>query len=178
MHPILMHPILKTFFIAACAIVVTGSVSLMAQTKVGVINIQRAMLETAQIKKAQAEMEAKFKPRQDDLENAQRELQNIQRQLEGGQNLTPAQTGDLQSRGQLLQRRVQRLQEDLQADVSRDRDAILEQVGERMQTIVNKIAEDKDLDVLIDISNAVFFKPALELTDEAIAAYDMAHPAN
>jgi len=174
-----MHLILKTLFVAACALAVTGSSALMAQTKVGVINIQRAMLETAQIKKAQAEMEAKFKPRQDELENAQRELQNIQRQLEsGGQNLNPSQAGDLQSRGQLLQRRAQRLQEDLQADVARDRDGILERVGERMQAIVNKIAEDRDLDVLIDISNAVYFKPALEITDEAIAAFDQAHPAN
>jgi outer membrane protein len=174
-----MHLIFKTLLVAACALVVSGSATLMAQSKVGVINIQRAMLETAQIKKAQAEMEAKFKPRQDELENAQRELQNIQRQLESGsQSLTPAQAGDLQSRGQLLQRRAQRLQEDLQADVARDRDAILGDVGERMQAIVNKIAADKDLDVLIDSSNAVFFKPALEITDEAIAAFDQAYPAN
>lgn len=174
-----MRLILKTILLASCAFAVLGSSSLMAQTKVGIINVQRAILETAQIKKAQAEMEAKFKPRQDELEAAQTELANIQRQLEaGGQNMAPAQAADLQGRGQLLQRRAQRLQEDLQADVSRDRDAILGQVGQRMQEVVDKIAAQKDLDVLIDVSNAVFYKPALELTDEAIAAYDSAHPAN
>lgn len=169
---------LKPLLLAA-TVAFLGATSLMAQGKVGIINVQRAILDTAQIKKAQAEMEAKFKPRQDELEAAQKELEGIQRQLEaGGQSLTPSQTADLQGRGQLLQRRAQRLQEDLQADITRDRDGVLAMVGQRLQEIVNKMAVAKDLDVLIDVSNAVFFKPALEITDEAIAAYDKAFPAN
>lgn len=169
---------LKPLLLAA-AVAILGATSLLAQSKVGIINVQRAILDTAQIKKAQAEMEAKFKPRQDELEAAQKELEGIQRQLEtGGQSLTPAQTSDLQGRGQLLQRRAQRMQEDLQADISRDRDGVLAEVGQRLQEIVNKIAAEKDLDVLIDVSNAVFFKPALEITEEAIAAYDKAYPVN
>lgn len=169
---------LKPLLLAA-TVVFLGASSLMAQGKVGIINVQRAILETAQIKKAQAEMEAKFKPRQDELEAAQKELQDIQRQLEtGAQTLTPAQTADLQSRGQLVQRRAQRLQEDLEAQITRDRDGVLAQVGQRLQEIVNKMAVAKDLDVLIDVSNAVYFKPGLDLTDEAIAAFDKAYPAN
>lgn len=169
---------LKPLLLAA-TVVFLGASSLMAQGKVGIIDVQRAILETGQIKKAQAEMEAKFKPRQDELEAAQKELQDIQRQLEtGGQTLTPAQTSDLQSRGQLVQRRAQRLQEDLEAQVTRDRDGILAQVGQRLQEIVTKMATAKDLDVLIDVSNAVYFKPGLDLTSEAIAAYDKAYPAN
>ncbi|MCU0226669.1 MAG: OmpH family outer membrane protein [Bryobacterales bacterium] len=169
---------LKLLLLAA-TVAFLGSVSLMAQAKVGIINIQRAMLDTAQIKKAQAELEAKFKPRQDELEAVSKELQTIQKQLEGGaQSLTPSQTAELQSRGQLLQRRAQRLQEDLQADITRERDAILASVGQRLQEIVNKIAAAKDLDVLVDVSNAVYFKPALEVTDEAVAAFDKAYPVN
>lgn len=170
---------LNSLILGACALLIFGASSLMAQSKVGVINVQRAILETAEIKKAQAELEAKFKPRQDELEAANKELQGIQQQLQSqGQSLSAAQAADLQGRGQLLQRRVQRLQEDLQADVARDRDAVLSQVGQRMQEVVTKLAVEKDLDVLIDVSNTVFFKPALEITNEAIAAYDKAHPAS
>jgi outer membrane protein len=46
-----------------------------------------------------------------------------------------------------------------------------------MQTIVQKLAEEKGIDVVIDISNTVYFKPALEITTESIAAYDKAYPA-
>jgi outer membrane protein len=41
------------------------------------------------------------------------------------------------------------------------------------------MAEDKSLDLVIDISNpiALYFKPAMEITVEATAAYDKAYPA-
>ena len=48
-----------------------------AQTKVAVINLQRAVLESDEIKKASAEMEAKYKPRQADIEKLQNEIQLI-----------------------------------------------------------------------------------------------------
>jgi outer membrane protein len=46
-----------------------------------------------------------------------------------------------------------------------------------MQEVVKKLAVDKGVDVVIDISNAVYFKDTLEITTEAIAAYDKAYPA-
>ena len=44
-----------------------------------------------------------------------------------------------------------------------------------MQEVVKKLAEDKGFHVAVDISNTVYFKPALEITTESIAAYDKAH---
>ena len=41
-----------------------------AQVKIAVINTQKALLDTEEIKKAQAELEAKFKPRQDQMVKA------------------------------------------------------------------------------------------------------------
>jgi outer membrane protein len=45
-----------------------------------------------------------------------------------------------------------------------------------MTEVVKKVAEEKGLDLVVDVSNAVFFKPALEVTDDAIAAYDKTYP--
>jgi outer membrane protein len=53
-----------------------------AQNKFAVINLQRAVLESAEIKKASNELEAKYKPRQADLERIQKELAGIQNQLQ------------------------------------------------------------------------------------------------
>jgi outer membrane protein len=52
-----------------------------AQSKVAVVNSQKAILETAEIKKAQVDLEAKFKPRQDQMARLTKELQDIQTQL-------------------------------------------------------------------------------------------------
>jgi len=45
-----------------------------------------------------------------------------------------------------------------------------------MQEIVKKLAEDKGLDIIVDVSQTIFFKPTLDLTSEALAAYNKAFP--
>jgi outer membrane protein len=148
-----------------------------AQIKLAIINSQQSVIETAEIKKAQAEMEAKFKPRQAQMEKLQKELQDLQNQLQAGQGkLTPQAEQNLQITGQRKQRDLQRLQEDLQGEVDRERNDILSRSGARMQDVVRKLAEERGLDVVIDVSNTVYFKPALDITKEATVAYDKAYP--
>jgi len=60
---------------------------------------------------------------------------------------------------------------------TRERNDILGKSSQKMQEVVKKIAEEKGLDMVVDISNTVYFKPAMEITTESIAAYDKAHPA-
>ena len=45
-----------------------------------------------------------------------------------------------------------------------------------MQDVIKKLAEDRNLDVVVDVNNTLYFKPALELTAEATAAHDKANP--
>jgi outer membrane protein len=156
----------------------TMSVALFAQAKIAILNTQKALLDTAEIKKAQADLETKFKPRTDELTKLNTELNDIQTRLNAGAGKLTAQVeADLQTQGQRKQRELQRKQEDLQAEVERDRQEILLRASQRMQEVVKKLADDKGYDLVIDTSNAVHFKATLEITAEATAAYDKAHPA-
>ncbi len=146
------------------------------QVKLGVMNTQKALLETEDIKKAQLELEGKFKPRQDQMGKLQRELEDIQTQLNSGK-LNELGTQELTAEGQRKQRDLQRLQQDLQEDVERERNEILQRAGMRMQEIVKKLAEEKGLDVVVDSANTLFFKAPLEITADATAAYNKAYPA-
>lgn len=149
-----------------------------AQSKVAVINFQKALLETAEIKKAQSDLENKYKPRTDALKKADTELQDIQNRLTAGAGkLAPQVEADLQAQGTRKQRDIQRLQEDLQADVERDRQDILSKASQRMQEVIKKLAEEKGFDLVVDSANAIYWKPAVEASAEATAAYDKAHPA-
>lgn len=149
-----------------------------AQTKVAVINLQRAVLESAEIKKASAEMEAKYKPRTSQIDQLQKELASISQQLQtNAGKLKPEAEADLQTQGQRKQRDLQRIQDDLQADVERERNEILQKSSQKMSAVVKKIAEEKGYDMVVDVSTTVYFKPAMEITADAIAAYDKAYPA-
>jgi uncharacterized protein YukE len=69
--------------LAICAAGLLFSQVASAQSKVGVINFQKALLDTKELTKAAADLAAKFKPRQDALEKLQRELNDLQTQLQG-----------------------------------------------------------------------------------------------
>lgn len=147
-----------------------------AQVKIAVINTQKALLETDDIKKAQMELEAKFKPRQDQMLKVQKALEDIQAQLQSGK-LNELGTQELNAEGQRKQRDLQRMQQDLQEDVERERTEILQRAGTRMQEVVKKLADEKGLDIVVDSGNTVFFKATFEITTEATAAYNKAYPA-
>jgi outer membrane protein len=148
-----------------------------AQHKVGIINLQQALLDTAEMKKAQADMEVKFKPRQEAIDKLQREIQELQRQLQTMQGkLQPAAEQDMVATGQRKQRELQRLTEDLQGDVDAERNIILSRGRQRIQEVVGKLAEEKTLDVVLDTTVTVYSKAALDITKEATAAYDKAFP--
>ncbi len=169
-------PGLRAFIICSGLFVLVTAAA--AQTKVAVINLQRAVLESEEIQKAGAVMEAKYKPRQQKLDELQRELQGIQQQLQAGAGkLTQQAEADLTAQGQRRQRELTRMSEDLQSDVNSERSDILGKSTQRMTEVVKKLAEEKSYDVVVDVSNTVYFKPALEITAEALAAYNKAYPA-
>ena len=148
-----------------------------AQPKITVINLQRAVLESAEIKKADADMQARYKPRTAAVEQLQKDIAAIAQQLQtNAGKFTPQAEAELTAQGQKKQRDLQRLQEDLQADVERERNDILQKSGTKMSDIVKKLAEEKGYDLVVDMSTSVYFKPAMEITNDAIAAYDKAYP--
>ncbi len=164
--------------LAVCAAGLFSIPSAMAQTKVGVVSLQKAILDTAEIKKAGNDMQAKYKKRQDDLDKAQRELNDIQTQLQSAQGkLSAAGEADLTARGQRKEREVKRLDEDLRADVERDRGDILNRAQTRMLEIVKKVSDEKGLDLVVEATAVISFKPALDITPEVVAAYDKSYPA-
>jgi outer membrane protein len=159
---------------AALALVSLGVAE--AQVKIAVINTQKALLETDEIKKAQQDMEARFKPRQEQMVKIQKELEDIQAQLNSGK-LNELGSQEMQAEGQRKQRELQRMQQDLQEDVERERTEILQRAGTRMQEVVKKLADEKGLDIVVDSGNTLFYKSSFEITGEATTAYNKAYPA-
>lgn len=161
-----------------CMALALGIGSAWAQVKVGTIDTQKAMLDTAELKAAQKAMEAKFKPRQDRMELLQKEIAGVQQQLQSLQGKLNAQgEADLLATGQRKQKEFDRLRQDLQEEVDRERQDILSQASDRMKSVITKLAEEKGLDIVMDASNAIYAKPTLDITKDATAAYDKAHPA-
>jgi len=173
-----MLSMFRSFLAVAVCAAGLISVPAMAQSKVGVVSLQKAILETAEIKKASNDMQLRYKKRQDDLDKASRELNDIQMQLQSAQGkLSAAGEADLTARGARKEREVKRLDEDLRADVERDRTEILNRAQARIVDIIKKVSDDKGLDMVVEATALITFKPALDITNDVVAAYDKAFPA-
>jgi outer membrane protein len=103
-------------------------------------------------------------------------LQTIQQQLSLGDKLTPQAQNDLSVQATRKQRELQRLGEDLQAEVDRERNDILTKTSQKLKQVLDTLAAEKGLDIIVDAADTVFYKPALDITKDATAAYDKAYP--
>ncbi len=162
--------------LAAC--VAALALPSVAQTKVGIVNLQKALQDTAEIKAAEADLKAKYGPQQDSLAKLEREVAQLQQEAQANQGkYTEAALNDIVARATVKQRQLQRNGEGLQSAVDRERQDILRRVGQRFQEVVKKVAEEKGLDCIIDSANLLYSKPALDISAEVTAAYDKAYPA-
>jgi len=156
-----------SFLIASAVAVCNLRAQDIPPAKVAIINLQLAVSQTQEIKKDIIAMEAKYSPRQKAME--------IQKQA-STPNLQPTREAELQAQFTQKQKQLQRLQQDLQADVDAERQDVLGHVGRQMSDVVKSLAQEKGVDVIIEVSNTLYFKPALDLTAAATAAYDKAYP--
>jgi outer membrane protein len=168
--------------LAVCAVAVVFSQPASGQTapgpiKAAVVDLRRAILDSAEIKKANADLQTKYNPRKDALDKAQRDLSDLQAQMQSSQGrLSPQGEAELQARGARKQREVERMTQDFQDDVNHERDAILQSAGLRMTALLKKMLEEKGLDMIVDTTQLLAFKPGLDVTNDAIAAFDKAYP--
>jgi outer membrane protein len=149
-----------------------------AQSKVAIVNLQKAVMDSAEIKAASAAMEARYKPRVAQIEALDKEIAAIAQNLQSNAGKLTAQAeADLNAQGQRKQRDVQRMRDDLQADVDRERNDILQKSALKMTDVLKKLSEDKGLDMVVDAPYAPYFKASLDITPDLVAAYDKAYPA-
>lgn len=159
---------------AGCLLFTSAAV---AQTKIGVISLQKALQDTAEIKKAQADLETRFKPKQQELANLDKEIGKLQQEAETNQGkYNEAAMQDLVGRLQRKQRDLQRMTQMLQDEVNRERTDILNRSGQRMQEIIKKYAEEKGFDLVVDPASLLFSKPGLDLSAEITVLYDKTYP--
>lgn len=168
---------IRLALLAVATLAVAGTLS--AQTKVGVVNLQKALQDTAEIKKAEADLKARFGPRSEELASLEKEIAKLQQDGQANQDkYTPAALAELSSQIQNKQRILQRNSQALQDDVNRDRQDILGRVGQRIQEVVKKLAEEKGLDIVVDSNSTLYAKATVDITADVTAAYDKSYPAN
>jgi len=157
------------------AVVLAGSSALAEELKLGYVDLQRALSETEDGRKAKANLKKIFDQKQKELDEQQEDLKKAVEDLDKKRTLLPAdkvreKEAELQSRMQKVQQTYLRHQQDLQA---KEQEAT-SKIFERMNKILGKIALAENFTMILDKTQGgiVFAKPSLDLTNDLIRRYN------
>lgn len=146
-----------------------------AQTKVAVVDLQRAMNETEDGRKAKARLQRLFKQRQVTLDKKQSKLKKMKEDVERQKDVLSQQA--LQQRLEKYQEAFVQLQTvyvEYQRELAAKEAELTKSILERMQAILRRIGQKKGYALIVEINEGgVIWAPNnLDLTDVVIQRYN------
>jgi outer membrane protein len=170
---LIMAPVLALGITA----LVFGQTAATPPTKVGIIHIQNAIAQTKDGQKAAAEIEAKYGPRRKEVEQSNNELQQMETQYRNTAN-TMSDDARQKLMRDIDQRRkqLQRTMDDSNAELQQDQDRLLQQLGQKMMSIIDRYAADHGFALILDISSpqspVLFASNTIDITRDIVELYD------
>jgi outer membrane protein len=169
-----------------CSVLLSATLAASAQTsaptKVGIINIQQAIISTSDGQKAAKELEEKSAPKKKDLERLQAEINALRDQLNkmssvGSEDQKRRLMGDIDAKTKSFNRQV----EDAQAELDQEQGRVLNELGGRMLAVLDKYAKDNGYAVILDVSSqqtpVLFAANSIDVTREVVDLYNKNAPA-
>lgn len=150
-------------------------------TKIGLVNIQEAILSTAEGKKSMADLQRKYQPRQQEVQKEQQDIQAISDQLQKqAATLSDDEQRRLNRDLEEKQKILKRTTEDAQADFSADRDEMFRRIGQKMVKVIQDYAPKNGFSLIIGSDQVPVYYAAteVELTDQIVKLYDAANPVD
>jgi outer membrane protein len=147
----------------------------------GIVNIQEAILSTAEGKKAMGELQKKYQPRQQDVQKLQQDIQAINDQLQKqAATLSDEEQRRLNRDLEEKQKILKRTTEDAQADFATDRDEMFRRIGQKLVKVIDDYARQNGFSLIIgsDQVPIYFAVKEVDLTDPVVKLYDAANPAD
>jgi outer membrane protein len=162
-----------TRLVVMAALLLGASQALAEDFKLGFVDMQRALNETDDGKKAKAALKKVFDQKQKELDEQQAALKKDIEDLDKKRTLLPPdqvreKEAELQGRMQKVQQTYLRHQQDLS---TKEQEATAK-IYERMNKIISKIATTENFSMIVDKSALVFAKPHLDMTNELIRRYN------
>ena len=178
---------MKKSFVVFPALVLAAAALANAQTavptKVAIINIQQAIIQTKDGQKAQQDLGAKFGPKRAELEKKQSEVAGLQDQLKKG-SATMNEEAQAKIRRDIDTRTtaLKRDSEDFDSDVQEEEGKLMQELGGKVMKVLEKFASDNGFAVVLDVSNpqtsVLWRATAVDITTEIVALYDKTNPVS
>ncbi|MBN1223648.1 MAG: OmpH family outer membrane protein [Candidatus Aminicenantes bacterium] len=167
-------------FILFLAVMLVTSGFVLAQNKIGVVNSQEVLEKSAEGKRVMAQIQDRDKKNQDALAKLDEEIRNLETRI-NTQRLTLTQEALMSMSSDLEKKRTERKRfaEDSLREMQEFTGRLFQRVQNELLPIIETVGQDKGMDLIFDLarSGAIYFNPAVDLTQEIITRYDASKAA-
>ena len=161
--------------LAAC--LAAPAASALAQSKIGFVNTERILRDSAPAQRAQKKLEAEFAKRSQDLQKSEEQLRRMQESLDKNtMTMSEAQRREKEREFADLSRDLQRRRREFSEDLNQRKNEELASVIDLANRVIRQIAEKDKYDIIFQ--DAVYASPRIDITDKVIKALANAKPSS
>ena len=145
--------------------------------KIGIVNIQDAIIATNEGKKEFDALQARFAPKQNDLKSLNDEVENMKKDLQAkGDKLNEDERTKQVKNLEVKQKTLQRNYEDAQNEFQQAEQEVVNRIGGKMLNVLEKYARTNNYAVILDVSNpqtpVLWASQGTNITKDLVDAYN------
>ncbi len=152
-------------------------------TKIGVVNIQQAIQECAEGKREIDALQQRFSPKQVELKQQSDDVDALKKQYQAqADKLSDEEKSSRAKAIDTKQKALQRNYEDAQAEFQQAEQDVINRIGTKMVSVLEKYSNANGFAVVLDVSNpqtspVLWATQGTVITKELVDAYDKENPA-
>jgi outer membrane protein len=148
-------------------------------SKIGIINIQGAILASNEGRRDLEALDKKFDPKRTELQGLNKEIEDLKKQLSTqGDKMNDDARATLVRSLEGKQKVLQRDSEDAQNEYQQQQSEIAQRILQKMAPVIDKFAKDNQYSLLIDVSQpwpqgqVLWFGPNADVTKQVVDLYN------
>jgi Skp family chaperone for outer membrane proteins len=146
-------------------------------TRVGIVNIQDAIVATDEAKKELNALRARFAPKQKELKDLSDEIERLKKQYQSQKDtLSAGAAASLANTIEAKNKQLTRDFDDAQAEFQQANQEVVNRIGSKMLTVLEKYAKDNGYSMILDIPDPRTFvlwgDPGTSLTKDLVDTYN------
>lgn len=154
-----------------CILSVFGASVFADTAKIGVVDLQKILQTSTQIKEIQQNLEKEFKPRRDKLMAIEAKIKaDMEKFKRDSAVLSVAQKKEMEKKIVGAQQQFERDGQQYQQELSTANNEAMEALYAKVRTAITKIAKDEKYDLIVQKDAAPFSADSLDVTDKVAKA--------
>jgi len=150
-------------------------------TKIGIVNINEAIITSNEGQKESEALQQKFSPKQAELKNMNDEVDGLKKQYQAQQDkLSDEEKANKAKQIEVKQKSFQRNYEDFQNEAQQAEGEVLNRIGQKMMVVLDKYAKANGYAAVLDVSSTqtvLWANQGNVITKELVMAYNTEYPA-